>query len=162
MSEYHPLTELMNAMTTRLDTIRPDDVKDIPEERHWKLITLYIAVDDVLASLYKQYCEAKDNLGKLLVSNGSDDPLSEIAWDMHDSLRSSIETRLLELREDKDATDRALALQSRQFERKMIKRSRKPVTQRLDETMAFMLLAGMAMKNGLPSQDMRRDFGRVS
>lgn len=153
----------MNAMVSRLEYTHPEDMALVPEEKHWKLITLYASIDPVLASLYKQYCEAKENLGKLLVSKGADDPMSEVAWDMHDSLRSSIETRLMELKEDDSVTARIDAIQSSKFSSRMKEKAKKKPTQSLDEMMAFMLWAGMVMKNGGSAQyDIRRDFGKAS
>lgn len=160
-----PLSELMNAMVTRLDYTQYECMSSVPEEKQWAMISLYISVDPVLASLYKQYCEAKENLGKLLVGKGADDPMTEIAWDMHDSLRSAIETRLLELKDDSAATERVAALQASQFASRMkksIKRAPSP-QQSLNEMMTFMLWAGMIMKNGGPARyDIRQDFGRAS
>ncbi len=163
MSESNPLADLMNAMVTRLEYTQPEDMGVLPEEHHWKLISIYASIDPVLASLYKQYLEAKETLGKLLVKGGDQDPMTEIAWDMHDSLRSAVETRLLELKDDKTASGRVAALQANKTASQMTARIKKSPTQTLDEMMAFMLWAGMVMKDGMPpAYDMRRDFGRAS
>ena len=166
MSEEQSLSDLMNAMVSRLEYTHPEDMQSVPEEKQWALITTYMSVDAILASLYKQYCEAKDNLGKLLIENGDQDPMTEIAWDMHDSLRSAIETRLLELKDDKDITNRVAAIQANKFTARMMAKPKKKSThQSLNEMMAFMLWAGMVMKSGQMSQmahDIRRDFGKAS
>lgn len=152
----------MNAMVIRLEYTHPEDMAAAPEERHWALIHQYAGIDQVLASLYKQYLEAKENLGKLLVDRGAQDPMTEIAWDMHDSLRSAVETRLLELKDDATASGRVAAIQSNRFASRMTQKAKKTPTQTLDELMAFMLWAGMIMKNGASPQDMRRDFSKAS
>jgi hypothetical protein len=116
----------------------------------------------VLANLYKQYCAAKENLGKLLVQNGSQDPMTEIAWDMHDSLRSAIETRLLELKDDEAVSGRIKAIITNRSAMRFIDKPKKKTTQTLDEMMAFMMWAGMVMKDNPQNYDIRRDFGRAS
>lgn len=162
MSTESSITDLMNAMISRLEYTQPEEMKSIPESQQWDMIGIYIAVDSVLASLYKQYCEAKENLGQLLVKTGSDDPMTEVAWDVHDSLRSAIETRLLELKEDDAVSARVAALQANKFASRMPVKARKKPTQTLDEMMAFMLWAGMVMKQNPAAYDIRRDFGRAS
>jgi hypothetical protein len=164
MSDATPLSDVMNAMISRLEFTQPEAYQSAPEERHWTLITLYISVDSVLASLYKQYQEAKENLGKLLVKHDAQDPMTEIAWDMHDSLRSAVETRLLELKDDKETSGRVAAIQISQNASRMTQKIKKTKpTQTLDEMMAFMLWAGMVMKNGVPAHhDIRKDFCKAS
>lgn len=165
MSNIAPLADLMNAMVTRLEYTQPDDIGHIPEEQQWKLIGLYASIDPVLASLYKQYLEAKDNLGKLLVASGENDPMTEVAWDMHDSLRSAVETRLLELKDDKETSGRVAAIQTNKFAARMSANSSKinktSATQTLNDMMAFVLWAGMVMKDGIHHHDVRRDFGKA-
>ena len=162
MSAEASLSELMNAMISRLEYIHPEDMESVPESKQWDMIETYCAVDSVLASLYKQYCEAKDNLGKLLIDKGSQDPMTEIAWDVHDSLRSAIETRLIELKDDSAVSARISAIQATKFASRMVIKPTKKPTQTLDEMMAFMMWAGMVMKNNPSSYDIRRDFGRAS
>lgn len=162
MSADTSLSELMNAMISRLEYTHPEEMESAPESKQWELIGLYASVDPVLASLYKQYCAAKENLGKLLVEKGASDPMTEVAWDVHDSLRSAIETRLLELKDDGAVSSRIAAIQANRFASRMpVKQTRKP-TQTLDEMMAFMIWAGMVMKSNPATYDVRRDFGRAS
>ncbi len=160
MSGNAPLSELMNAMISRLEYTHPADMEAAPEEKHWKLISLYASIDPVLASLYKQYLEAKENLGKLLVAGGAQDPMTEIAWDMHDSLRSAVETRLLELKDDKATSGRVAAIQAHHSANHMTAKIKKSTpAQSLEDMMAFMLWAGMVMKDSAQTQyDIRRDF----
>jgi hypothetical protein len=162
MSSENSLSQLMNAMISRLEYAHPEAIENIPESKQWDMINVYINIDTVLASLYKQYCAAKENLGKLLIKNGDQDPMTEIAWDMHDSLRSAIETRLLELKEDETVSGRIKAIIASRTSIRMMPKQRKSPTQTLDEMMAFMMWAGMVMKNTPQNYDIRRDFGRAS
>ena len=162
MSKDASLSDLMNAMISRLEFTQPEEMQSIPESKQWELIGLYASLDSVLASLYKQYCEAKETLGKLLIEKDAQDPMTEIAWDVHDSLRSAIETRLLELKDDGTVSARVAAIQANKFSSMMPVRTLKKPKQTLDEMMAFMLWAGMVMKENPASYDMRRDFGRAS
>lgn len=162
MSTGASLSELMNAMISRLEYIHPEEMQSIPESKQWDLIETYMMVDDVLASLFKQYCAAKENLGKLLVQNGAQDPMTEVAWDVHDSLRSAIETRLLELKEDETVSGRVAAIIRNRSSIRFITTQKKKPAEELNDMMAFMLMAGMAMNNNPQNHDIRRDFGRAS
>ena len=162
MSSENSLSHLMNAMISRLEYTQPEEMKNIPESKQWDMINVYINLDSVLASLYKQYCAAKENLGKLLIQNGPQDPMTEIAWDVHDSLRSAIETRLLELKDDEAASGRVKAIIATKSASRFIPKQKKNPTQTLDEMMAFMMWAGMVMKDNPQNYDIRRDFGRAS
>jgi DUF438 domain-containing protein len=162
MSAEASLSELMNAMISRLEYTHPAEMESVPESKQWEMIEMYCTIDSVLASLYKQYCAAKENLGKLLIDKGAQDPMTEIAWDIHDSLRSAIETRLLELKDDGAVSSRIAAIQATKFASRMAIKTTKKPTQTLDEMMAFMLWAGMVMKENPAIYDIRRDFGRAS
>lgn len=164
--EKPSLKSLMNAMISRLEFAHLDDIGTIPEEKHWPLIGVYMQVDSVLAALYKEYCEAKQMLGNMMVSGKSDDPMTEIIWDMHDSARAAVETRLLELRADKDATDRAQQLDSlRKIPKSEYTKSEPSPIQDVDNAIVFLLMASMAMKSTArrAGKDFaRRDFVRAS
>jgi len=162
MSAEASLSELMNSMISRLEYTHPDEIQSVPESKQWEMIALYANVDSVIGSLYKEYCAAKENLGKLLVSHGAQDPMTEIAWDVHDSLRSAIETRLIELEEDTVVSGRIAAIQANRFASRIAVKTKKKPTQTLDEMMAFMIWAGMVMKENPATYDIRRDFGRAS
>ena len=159
------LSDLMNAMVCRLDDIQTGDIGFIPEERPWHFIRLYMQVDTILAQLYKQYCEAKDHLGKLLAYTGANDPMTEIAWDMHDSLRSAIETRLLELRDDPQVAQQIKTLQQEQFNRseEAVRLQReKDNAASIDHLIAFMLWVSLVMKDHQNLWDLRADFCQAS
>jgi len=149
-------------MISRLEYAHADEIGPIPESNQWQMIEQYLSVDSVLASLYKQYCEAKDNLGKLLISSGDQDPMTEIAWDMHDSLRSAIETRLIELKNDIIVSRRIAAIQANRFASRMQPKAKVKPTDTLNDMMAFMIWAGMVMRDNPQSYDVRHAFGRAS
>lgn len=161
MAETHSLSDLMNAMVSRLEYAHPEATQNIPEETQWKMIGLYISVDPVLAVLYKQYCEAKDGLGKLLLENGSEDPMTEIAWSMHDSLRTAVSDRLAHLKDDKEVTAKVAAIRNNRFVSRMVKSPRKMANQSLKDMMEFMAWANSAAKTSLP-YDVRHEFSRAS
>ena len=157
----------MNAMVSRLEFAHSDGTHPIPEERHWPLIGLYIQVDSTLAALYKEYCEAKQMLGNMMIKGKSDDPMTEIIWDMHDSARAAVETRLIELRGDKDATERAQQLESLRNlpKSEYTKADTSSPAQDVDNAIVFLLMASMAMKanSRRAGKDFaRRDFVRAS
>jgi len=156
----------MNAMVNRLEYAHPEAIKEIPETRYWEMIDAYMVVDEVLANLYKQYVQAKENLARLVIDNGSDDPMTEVAWDMHDSTRCAIETRLIELRKDSGTTERARKIKlhndAKAQNSKILFERRKSPSDKLNEAMVFMMLAGMIMNANKPRQDIRQDFVRAS
>ena len=155
------LTPLMNAMIGRLEYTQRETLGPIPEDKYWDMIQIYIALDDVLAALYKQYCMAKDNLGTLVLARGSEDPMTEIAWEMHESARCAVETRLLELKEDSDIHARAAQMKALRSVPKT-EYSRPPApSDDLDQTIVFLLMASMVMKSSQRRQDIRRDFVRA-
>ncbi len=159
------LTDLMNMMVARADAVRPQQAPDIPEERYWHMISLYIQIDPVLAQLYKQYCDTKDRLGQLLANVGANDPMTEIAWDMHDSLRSAIDTRLVELKDNKETNGKLAALKNEEAlaqERAEREARKQQSAKSLDELIAFMMYVSFVMKNGLVFNDLRHDFAQAS
>ncbi len=165
MSEIS-LSEMMNSMIARLETTQADALDHIPEERHWQMIGLYIQVDPLLAQLYKQYSDAKDRLGKLLAHTDPNDPITEVAWDMHDSLRSAIETRLIELKDNSSASDKIAALKNElalTCEREDRKAREKEAANSMDQLLAFMLWVSLVMKDSKSIIfDLRNDFCQAS
>lgn len=157
------ISSLMNAMVGRLEFTQKETLGPIPEDKYWKLIQIYVGIDEVLAALYKQYCDTKDNLGKLVIEKGSEDAMTEIAWDTHDSARSAVEARLLELKEDESITTRVRQIQSLQRIPKTEFVAPPTAAQSLEQTIAFLLMASMVMKTQQKRHyDVRRDFIRAS
>ncbi|MDY0029886.1 MAG: hypothetical protein RBR86_08105 [Pseudobdellovibrionaceae bacterium] len=158
------LTDLMNMMVARVDAVKPNQAQNIPEERYWHMISLYMQVDPILAQLYKQYCDTKDRLGQLLASGGAHDPMTEIAWDMHDSLRSAIDTRLVELKDSTETNGKLAALKNEEAlmsERADREARKQQSAKSLDELIAFMMYVSFVMKNGLAFNNLRHDFAQA-
>ena len=159
------LSSLMNAMVDRIDTVYVEDIGPIPEERYWHMIGLYIQVDPVLAQLYKQYCDSKANLGGLLVGQDMADPMTEIAWDMHDGLRTAIDARLIELRGSKETVRRVMALQKALSEREAAAREKlkaEEESRSFENLLAFMVWTGMVMKDAQIPSPLSHDFRQAS
>lgn len=91
----------MNDMVQRLDAIRPADVKKRAPTALSEL-EAFIQTDDLLADLNKQYLEAKRERKELVALNGADDAMTEVALDMEDSAWCAMQTRYLELRQDRE------------------------------------------------------------
>lgn len=155
------LTSLMNDMIDRIDEIHPVKSALVAEERYWQMITLYIRIDPVLAQLYKQYCDAKNHLGQLLAGPNPNDAMAEIAWDMHDSLRGAIETRLIELRENSDTPRRVKALQQEQANKARHFERQKNNEQSIEDLVAFMLWIGLVMRDAPGERALHADFGHA-
>jgi hypothetical protein len=92
------LMEVMNTlaqagvMTSADDVLREDD---------------FVRTDTLAADLHRQYRTALKQQEKLIAENGTDDPMAEIAQDLAESARSALDTRLIELRREQEAVDRA-------------------------------------------------------
>lgn len=67
----------------------------------------FIRTDALAADLHRQYRTALKQQEKLTAENGADDPMAEIAQDLAESARSALDTRLIELRREQAAIDRA-------------------------------------------------------
>lgn len=160
------LTSLMNDMVGRLDDLLPEEeTLPIPEERYWDKIGVYMRVDPVLAQLYKQYCEAKDRLGALLSGPNSNDPMTEIAWDMHDSVRSAIDTRLIEMESNPsvqakiEATQEAMREQAR-AEQKARKAKRE--NDSMENIINFLIWTCLVFRDRKNDRDLIQDFAQAS
>lgn len=71
--------------------IRPNESKE----------ALYIAMDPTLALLFKEWKSAQSQYRALMAQFGEDDAMLDVAIDRLDAARLSFETRLLELKADK-------------------------------------------------------------
>ena len=104
---------------------------------------------------------ALEEHARILIENGPEDPMTEIAWGMHDSLRAAVEDRLAHLKDDDAVSAKIQAIKNNQFVSRMVKSPRKMANQSLTDMMAFMAWANMAAKS--PAMyDVRRDFSRAS
>ncbi len=94
------LQEIMNDMARRLDDIQPEKTV-VRLSNRLSVFDFYRDADPVLADLDKQYIDMKARHKKLLCENGAHDPMAEIAGDLVMSSESAMQTRLIELRQDK-------------------------------------------------------------
>jgi len=70
-------------------------------------IYAYMPPDPVLARLHKDYVEASKRHRQLVRFRGPRDPMAEVAADMLDSIRSAVQTRLIELQDMREEETRA-------------------------------------------------------
>lgn len=70
----------------------------------------FIHLDPTLASLHKQYLDAKAQYESLIAAHGKDDAMAEIAADMMDSAWCAMQTRLLEVRAEPHLMQEAQAM----------------------------------------------------
>lgn len=93
------LQSIIKDMAARLDRHRTDG----DSHAHMSMLTeieAYMAVDAVLARLYKEFADARGNRLRALEQQGEHSAFADIARDLEDSAQSAMETRMIELRED--------------------------------------------------------------
>lgn len=91
------LHQVMNGMVRKPISI-PEWTQAYPETE----IDVYLSVDPLLADLFKAMETAKKQYNNLKKKNGLYEPMTEVARDMADSTQSAFDTRLLELRADRE------------------------------------------------------------
>lgn len=94
------LQGIIRDMAARIDSYHVGD----EQSGHRGLLSeveAYMSVDSTLASLYKQYLDARSNRVRALQQAGEDSAMAAIARDLEESAQSAIETRMIELRADK-------------------------------------------------------------
>lgn len=161
MTPVKSLHELMNQMVVRLDDILPDDLQARHEDKNWPFIEIYIQIDPLLAQLYKQYCDAKARLAALVGAHGGGDPMVDVARDMMDGAETAVATRLVELRQDKEAEGRAQdMIRAKQEALSRKKKQEEPVA--VDHLMAFLLWTGMVVKAEQERHRVRSDFAHAA
>lgn len=87
-------------MATRLDVHHQPD-SDAAAAGFYGEIEAYMAVDATLARLYKEFLDARRTRIRALEQQGEGSAMAEIARDLEESAQSAMETRMIELREDK-------------------------------------------------------------
>ncbi len=110
------LQQIMNEMASRVDAIHPAP----PEQRPAQLLSeldAFIQMDHLLASLHKDYLDAKAQRVELIALHGDADAMAEVAMDMEDSAWCAMQTRYLELREEREIMERAQRLMRRAEEK---------------------------------------------
>ena len=76
-------------------------------------LNAFIQMDGLLASLHKDYLDAKAQRIELVALYGDDDAMAEVAIDMEDSAWCAMQTRYLEVREQREMMERAQRLMRR-------------------------------------------------
>ncbi len=99
------LNQIMNEMAGRLDGLCDEVCSRRSQEDSPEALSeqeAFIRMDSLLASLNKQYLEAKQQRKELVALNGTDDAMAEVALDMEDSAWCAMQTRYIELREERE------------------------------------------------------------
>ncbi len=110
------INDIMNDMTSRISggedlfvhEGRRYDKELVLGDQPIDITKIFIRLDPVFASLYKQYTDANSMYETLVKTNGKDDPMAEVALDQRDSAESALETRTIELKGDRDIMLRAV------------------------------------------------------
>ena len=110
------INDIMNDMTSRISggedlfvhEGRRYDKELVLGDQPIDITKIFIRLDPVFASLYKQYTDANSMYETLVKTNGKDDPMAKIALDQRDSAESALETRTIELKGDRDIMLRAV------------------------------------------------------
>lgn len=91
------LQDIMNDVSARLDgaLLLPPPVPVLTE------LQAFLTFDPLLASLHKEYLDAKDNRAKAVKDFGADDAMTEMAMLVEDSAWCAMQTRYMELRADR-------------------------------------------------------------
>ncbi len=109
------INEILAKIDQRLDEVRLSDYSEpLQSLDPLSEVGLYISSDRLLADLYRQYLEAQRHYITSIQTHGTNAPMTEIASDMSDSAYCAVETRLIELREEKEISERVLRMQLRQ------------------------------------------------
>lgn len=140
------LHQIMNDMVKRLDTLRPVDSKK-HEPKPLSELEAFIRIDDLLASLNKQYLEAKAQRQELVAVHGAQDAMTEIAFDMEDSAWCAMQTRYLELRVQRELMERAQRMM-RQAEEMVEYHAEREAEKEKEKTIDFVkMLARLRFEN---------------
>lgn len=161
MAPVPSLHELMNQMVTRLDDILPEEMQIRHEDKNWPFIEIYARIDPVLGRLYKQYCEAKAHLASLIQARGGDDPMVDVARDMLDGAEGAVETRLVELRQDKETETRAQEL-IRAKKENSVRKKKQEEPSAMDCLIAFMVWTDMVVKEQREKRHISADFAHAA
>ncbi len=94
----HDLQGIIRAMASRLDMHQSAEAG--APSGTLSEVEAYMAVDPTLASLYKEFMDARRNRRRALEQQGSGSAMADIARDLEESAQSAMETRMIELREN--------------------------------------------------------------
>lgn len=99
----------MNDMAGRMDAFQPEQ-SSRASAQGLSEIEAFMCFDEVLASLNKQYLEAKQQRKELMAIHGADDAMVEVALDMEDSSWCAMQTRYIELRQERELMEKVQRL----------------------------------------------------
>jgi hypothetical protein len=94
------LQSIIRDMATRLDVHHQPGEAPVASG-FYNEVEAYMSVDATLARLYKEFLDARRTRVRALEQQGEGSAMSEIARDLEESAQSAMETRMIELREDR-------------------------------------------------------------
>ncbi len=100
------LQTMMNQMA-RGENLAFSKPSSLSHEKNLTELDAFIILDDLLASLNKQYLDAKSHRLELSKAYGADDGMTQLAVDMEDSAWCAMQTCFMELRAQNDMRRRA-------------------------------------------------------
>jgi hypothetical protein len=161
------LQTIMNNMVNRLEDIMPEGVyADMAAGAEWPMIEVYIRLDPLLADLFKQYQDARNQYKTIEKERGAHDPLVDVTRDMADSAHAAVTTRYIELQDDEEfqgtatgEVQRIQILDSYSMENDAIKRAQKDDD--IYTGIAFMLWAATIMEQKKQMETLRQSFARA-
>jgi hypothetical protein len=144
------LSDIMNQMVTRLEDIQATDK---PFAHALTEIEAFTKLDDTLESLNKQYLDARLQRKELVALYGGDDAMVEIAIDMEDSAYCALQTRYIEVRQNRDMMVKAQRLM-RDAEEEMKIEAEKEKSQKASE-----FVMKLKMMDAMRVKERRSDIG---
>lgn len=106
----------MNEMASRVDAIHPAP-KEMRPSQPLSELDAFVQIDPLLGNLQKDYLEAKSQRIDLVALYGNDDAMAEVIMDMEDSAWCAMQTRYLELREERELMEKAQRMMRRAEEK---------------------------------------------
>lgn len=99
MGNERDLREILNDVSKQLETVRPYE-HEAPD-RMISELEAFMHFDDLLSKLHKEYMDAKEQRQKAVREFGADEPMTEVAVLVEDSAWCAVQTRHMELRDDR-------------------------------------------------------------
>lgn len=99
MGNERDLREILNDVSIQLETVRP--YEHTAPDRTISELEAFMHFDDLLSKLHKEYMDAKEQRQKAVQEFGQDDPMTEMAVLVEDSAWCAVQTRHMELRDDR-------------------------------------------------------------
>jgi len=108
-------------------------------------IDLLAQEDPLLGDLYKEYQDNKAQVQELEAVHGADDPMVEVAQDMRESAWSAVQTRLIEVKENKILMER-LAKHRREEAHRLCAQKQEKEREHQKKQTAFLIRQRVTMK----------------